>query len=155
MTGLHKNPLTTGSYETAVYSIAFLTLVWPATLLRLYVRGYVVKNFGADDVSAIITTVNINQKLFLRNWSSQCLFTAFCTISIVSNQINPANGPPSFESSVRLANVCVHGREQRWIVVWLSLWLHTDIKGQWGALWFYLHLHQANSGPVFSSNHNR
>lgn len=49
--------------QVTTISITFLVLSWVTTVLRCYVRIFIVKHFGADDYLAVLTLVKLSPVL--------------------------------------------------------------------------------------------
>jgi hypothetical protein len=65
---LYKDPANPERYSLALISIIFICISWPFILLRLYVRGSLVKSLGKDDFFAFLGQVRptfIQTGLFL------------------------------------------------------------------------------------------
>jgi hypothetical protein len=61
-------------------TIAFLVLGWTFVFLRVWTRTYVISNFGWDDSTMILATVNILFRCddMLSSHVSQMVFTVYC-----------------------------------------------------------------------------
>jgi hypothetical protein len=55
--GLFKDPARLDSYYLALVALIFLCLSWPFLFLRLYVRCFIVKSLGKDDIAAVLGQV--------------------------------------------------------------------------------------------------
>jgi hypothetical protein len=95
MTGLHRNPENPGAYSYALVAVVLPPITWLFLLLRLYVRGFMTKNLGADDWVALAATIS---------------FAGFCGLSIAINQLIPSEGSPTIDDIVKITNVCPEPR---------------------------------------------
>jgi hypothetical protein len=52
------------SYEDGILALALLPLVWIFIIIRIYVRGFLAKRPGWDDITAVIAAVCLYPKTF-------------------------------------------------------------------------------------------
>jgi hypothetical protein len=59
MTFPHKNG---SSYDGAILALVLLPLVWIFILVRIYVRGFLTKKPGWDDITVVLAAVSLCPK---------------------------------------------------------------------------------------------
>jgi hypothetical protein len=55
---LTNDPKNVGSYYQAILAFIFVIVSWPLMLLRLFIRGYLLKSFDKDDYTALLGQVS-------------------------------------------------------------------------------------------------
>ena len=80
--GLKHDPTNSNTYRQGTITMALIISTWPFVLIRIYVRAFMIKAFGADDYMIV---------------AAQIFYTVFCIITFNEIKLVPGAQPSSLE----------------------------------------------------------
>jgi hypothetical protein len=89
--GLKHDPTNPNTYREGVITMALIISTWPFILIRIYVRAFMIKMFGADDYLIV---------------AAQIFYTAFCVVTYKEIELVPGALPSSLQIARKNLHVC-------------------------------------------------